>query len=214
MLDLGRITHLEIHSQVREASPDLKRAITEGRSTSPVTPECQFHLPGGRAASPKSLFVLARSLDGLTVLMAEGKCAEPFDPRVSLRYTKPSTSKITRSNLKTLQVQTIHYQLMHSSAFVPITAQCFHAARAGLLVHSFSKTGEWLHTNNFAQIFAFMRNPAQLSGRPLRRIDLYSGGHEYGLTLCTEGKNASAADIIKRGLKWNGSGIFNMRNQS
>ena len=122
MLDPRRVIHREIHPQVRNSSPDLKRTPTDGLSAPPVTPEFQFDLAGGRTASPENLFALVKSPDGLTVLMAEGKCAEPKGPRVDARYTKPSTGKTTRLNLKTVQAQTIRYQLLHSAVFAPITA--------------------------------------------------------------------------------------------
>lgn len=170
MLDLRRVIHREIHPQVREASPDLKRAITDGLSTPPVTPEFQFHLPGGRAASPKNLFVLARPPEGLAVLVAEGKCAERFRSQVSVRYTKPSAGKTMRLKLKTVQVQTIGHQLMHSA-----TAQRFHAARAGCWFIRSVKPANGCRLTILPKSLPSCTTRHNPSGRPLRRIDFYSG---------------------------------------
>jgi hypothetical protein len=96
MLDLRRVIHRKIPSEIREASPASKPAIMDARAKPPEIPEYQVSLPGDRAASPEDLSFPARSLEGSTVPTAEVKCLEPPGPRASIRYTNPTAGKITR----------------------------------------------------------------------------------------------------------------------
>ena len=147
-------------------------------------PEYKVDLPGGRAASQNDLFVLARSLEGLVVIMVEGKVNEPFGPLVSEWFADPSPGKINRLEylcdvlgLSVAMVQNVRYQLLHRTASAIISAHRFHATSAVMLVHSFSRTKEWFEDfDRFADLYGFgpEGNKLYQTGKP-DGVDLFLG---------------------------------------
>jgi hypothetical protein len=114
-------------------------------------PEHKVALPGGGRASQTDLWVLARAGDDLLSIAVEGKVSETFGPTVDEWLVDASEGK--RERLSFLRAQlgcdevvpgTVRYQLVHRAASAILEAKRFRARHAMLLVHSFSRTREWL----------------------------------------------------------------------
>ena len=114
-------------------------------------PEHKVALPGGGRASQTDLWVLARAGDDLVSIAVEGKVSETFGPTVNEWLVDASGGK--RERLKFLRAQlgcgevvpgTVRYQLLHRAVSAILEARRFRARHAVLLVHSFSRTREWL----------------------------------------------------------------------
>lgn len=111
-------------------------------------PEHRVPLAGGARPSQTDLFVLARdATDGsLAALAVEGKLSEPFGPLASDWLEEDEGGKRTRLRflLETLGLSdttttgSLRYQLLHRTASAVIEARRFNAARALMIVHSFS----------------------------------------------------------------------------
>jgi hypothetical protein len=114
-------------------------------------PEHKVALPGGGRASQTDLWVLARSGNDLVSIAVEGKVSETFGPTIAEWLVDASDGK--RERLTFLRAQlgsvedvpgTVRYQLLHRAASAILEAKRFRARQAVLLVHSFSRTREWL----------------------------------------------------------------------
>lgn len=114
-------------------------------------PEHKVALPGGGRASQTDLWVLARAGDDLVSIAVEGKVSETFGPTVDEWLVEASDGK--RERLSFLRAQlgcadavpgTVRYQLLHRAVSAILEAKRFRARHAVLLVHSFSRTREWL----------------------------------------------------------------------
>jgi uncharacterized protein DUF6946 len=164
--------------QNSDGFPKTVRMVFE-QSDSPVfqditpliaLPEHKVPLPGGRAESQNDLFVLAKSIDQLTVIMVEGKVSEPFGPLVTEWFKDPSEGKKTRLaylcnilNLQQDRLSKIRYQLLHRTASAIIEARRFAANNALMLVHSFSEAHEWfVDFNEFAGLYGIGAQPDRI----------------------------------------------------
>jgi hypothetical protein len=113
-------------------------------------PEHQVMLPGGSRPSQNDIWMLAKSRGQLVSIAVEGKVSEPFGPTIQEWQTEPSSGKTARLSflLSLLGLaaapDTIRYQLLHRTASAIIEAQRFNASHALMLVHSFSRSNEWL----------------------------------------------------------------------
>jgi hypothetical protein len=108
-------------------------------------PEYAVPLPGGARASQNDVFALARTPEGLAVMMVEGKVDESFDKTMEDWQKDASPGKKERlSYLKTKLGLAgdlppgVRYQLLHRTASAVIEAERFHARDAALIVHAFS----------------------------------------------------------------------------
>lgn len=170
--------------KVTGGPPEIQR-ILPGLSFFLALPEFKVDLPpkGGRA-SQTDLFLLGRDQSGLVAVSVEGKVNETFGPTLEERRADPSAGVAVRIAflLKLLHLApqisgSIRYQLLHRSAAAILAAQQFGAARAVMLVHSFSQAqphGQW-----FDDFVAFGR----LFGRNLAPDRLDSLGAFEGVEL-------------------------------
>lgn len=111
-------------------------------------PEHEVPLPGGSRPSQTDLWVLARSRadSSLASVAVEGKVSESFGPVVSdwLKDDQGGKTERLRYLCQTLGVReptaigSLRYQLLHRTASAVIEAGRFGAARAMMVVHSFS----------------------------------------------------------------------------
>lgn len=114
-------------------------------------PEHKVALPGGGRASQTDLWALARAGDDLVSIAVEGKVSETFGPTVDEWLIDTSDGKRERLSFLCAQLGcgedvpgTVRYQLLHRAASAILEAKRFRAQHAVLLVHSFSRTREWL----------------------------------------------------------------------
>lgn len=114
-------------------------------------PEHKVAMPGRGYASQTDLWVLARAGGELVSVAVEGKVSEPFGPTVKEWLVEASDNKLTRlESIRELlgckaQISgSIRYQLLHRAASAILEAKRFRAKHAVLLIHSFSRTHEWL----------------------------------------------------------------------
>jgi hypothetical protein len=116
-------------------------------------------LPGGSRPSQTDLFALVRWEERTMACAIEGKVAETFGPTMEQWLTEPSTGKAERlahlcELLGLVQPSSLRYPLMHRAASAVIEADRFKTDEAAMIVHSFSKTGEWFADfATFAQLF-------------------------------------------------------------
>lgn len=128
-------------------------------------PEHQVPLPGGSRPSQNDIWVLAKSQGQLVSIAVEGKVSEPFGPTVQEWQAESSPGKAERLSylLRVLGLssvsETMRYQLLHRAASAIIEAQRFNAAHAVILVHSFSRSGEWFQ--DYAAFVALMGGAAE-----------------------------------------------------
>ena len=137
-------------------------------------------VPQGRQGSQNDLFVLAKGLEGLIVIMVEGKESEDFGELIN-NLKKPNQKRIDflleTLNLKQEHVfqAKIRYQLLHRTASALIEAERFNSKTALMLVDSFSPT--YKHFEDYAKFLKLFKIEAgkdSVSG-PVRvnGIDLY-----------------------------------------
>lgn len=133
----------EVRQTLAQQFPDIEMLLG--------IPEHKVALPGGARASQTDLWVLARAGDELASIAVEGKVSEAFGPTVDEWLVDASDGK--RKRLAFLRAQlgceenlpgTVRYQLLHRAASAILEAKRFRARHAVLLVHSFSRTREWL----------------------------------------------------------------------
>ena len=162
--------------------PSEVRRLLPGVSLFLAIPEYRVDLPpaGGRP-SQTDLFALGASREGLVAISVEGKVDESFGPTLEERRGDSSTGVQERIrfllNLLSLPADipgAIRYQLLHRSAAAILAAGRFHAARAVMMVHSFSQ--EMPEPKGFADFVAFLR----LFGKDARpgelcRIGIFEG---------------------------------------
>jgi hypothetical protein len=113
-------------------------------------PEYKVYLDNKKAPSQNDLFILCSSINELVVVMIEGKVDESFDKLIhewnSLNSSRVQRLKFLTDKLEippSENIDNYRYQLLHRTASAIITAEKFHAAKAIMLVHSFSETGKW-----------------------------------------------------------------------
>jgi len=135
-------------------------ALFGGQATLLVAiPEHKVELPGGSRPSQTDLFALLRSQDRTMACAIEGKVAETFGPTMQEWLAEPSAGKTERLaylckllGLVQPLPSNLRYQLVHRAASAAIEADRFKTDEAAMIVHSFSKTGEW-----FADFAAFAK---------------------------------------------------------
>ncbi len=127
--------------------PPEVRKLLPGVSLFLAIPEYRVDLPpaGGRP-SQTDLFALGTSSEGLVAVSVEGKVDESFGPTLEERRsdTSPGVQERIRFLLNLLRLPAdipggIRYQLLHRTAAAILAAGYFRAARAVMVVHSFSQ---------------------------------------------------------------------------
>lgn len=142
--------------------PSEVRRLLPGTSLFLAIPEYRVDLPpvGGRP-SQTDLFALGTSSEGLVAVSVEGKVDESFGPTLEERRSDTSSGVHERIrfllNLLGLPAAIpggIRYQLLHRSAASILAAGRFNAARAVMIVHSFSQATP--EPKGFADFSAFL----------------------------------------------------------
>lgn len=112
-------------------------------------PEHKVPLPGGSRPSQTDLFALVRVGAETMALAVEGKVDESFGPTIGEWLDAASEGKQDRLAFlhETLGVAApaapdLRYQLFHRTASAVIEAERFKTDRAGMIVHSFSRSGD------------------------------------------------------------------------
>ena len=143
--------------------PPEVRTLLPGVSLFLAIPEYRVDLPptGGRP-SQTDLFALGTSSEGLVAVSVEGKVDESFGPTLEERRSdsSPGVQGRIRFLLNLLRLRAdipggIRYQLLHRTAAAILAAGHFRAARAVMVVHSFSQ--ETPVPQGFADFIAFLR---------------------------------------------------------
>lgn len=127
-------------------------------------PEHKVPLPGGGRASQNDVWVLADSEDGLLSIAVEGKVSEPFGQTVGEWFSNKTAGKEKRLRYLCAELgldypppANIRYQLLHRSVSAIIEAKRFRTHKAAMVVHTFSKTDEWLENyQQFLSLFGLM----------------------------------------------------------
>ena len=165
--------------------PPEVRKLLPGVSLFLAIPEYRVDLPpaGGRP-SQTDLFALGTSSEGLVAVSVEGKVDESFGPTLEERRgdSSPGVQERIRFLLELLGLPAdipgaIRYQLLHRSAAAILAAARFRAARAVMIVHSFSE--ETPEAKGFADFAAFVR----MFGKDAMPALLYSVGSFEGVPL-------------------------------
>ena len=155
-------------------------------------PEYPVYLPpSNRNPSQNDIFILAKSNGQLVSIAVEGKVAESFDKPVSKWLddrVNGSTGKderllflLRKLQLTTEEVPNIRYQLLHRTASALIEAKKFNAENALMLVHSFSKSDEWIEGfedyRNFLALYGLkdVQPDSILFAKTIDGINLYFG---------------------------------------
>ncbi|SRR6266568_757386 len=133
-------------------------------------PEYDVALPGGARPSQSDVFALARTHDGLVVVMVEGKVAESFDATLERWQKNASPGRMRRlAFLKNTLGLTadlppgVRYQLLHRAASAVIEASRFHAGDAVLVIHSFSpKRASYDDYQTLLGLFGKRASPGQM----------------------------------------------------
>ena len=119
-------------------------------------PEHKVPLPGGVRASQNDVWVLAESVSGLVSIAVEGKVSEPFGPMVGEWLENKTTGKEHRLRflcdelgLEYPPPMNVRYQLLHRTVSAIVEAKRFRSNQAVMVVHSFSKTNEWLEDYHY-----------------------------------------------------------------
>lgn len=122
-----------------------------GLQTIFAIPEHKVSLPGGTRPSQNDVWVLAETDDALVSIAVEGKVSESFDLTVGEWFENPSSGKEIRLKFLCNEIgiefpppNHIRYQLLHRTASAIIEAKRFRTTEAVMVVHSFSRTNEWL----------------------------------------------------------------------
>jgi len=144
----------EVREVLKQQFPDIQMLFG--------IPEHKVALPGGRRASQTDLWVLASTGDDLVSIAVEGKVSETMGPTVAEWLVDASDGKLERLTFLREQLKcaddvpgAIRYQLLHRAVSAILEAKRFRARHAVLLVHSFSRTREWL--DDFIAFGKFMR---------------------------------------------------------
>lgn len=143
-------------------------------------PEHKVSLPGGSRSSQNDIWALARSEGQLISIAVEGKVSEPFGPTLQEWRVEPSAGKAERLAylLSLLGLSSVpeatRYQLLHRTVSALLEALRFNAAHAVMLVHSFSRSGEW-----FQDYESFV----SLLGGSAREDSIVSVGSRSGVSL-------------------------------
>lgn len=132
---------------VLEQIPTLK-----GLRTIFAIPEHKVPLPGGIAASQNDVWVIAESENGLVSIAVEGKVSEPFGDKTVGEWLKdltPGKEQRLRFLCNALGLEypppsDVRYQLLHRTVSAILEAKRFRAKEAVMVVHTFSRTNEWL----------------------------------------------------------------------
>lgn len=116
-----------------------------------VIPEHKVPLPGGHRESQNDAWVLAQCEGGLVSIAVEGKVSEPFGDLVGDWFSNPSKGKETRLKFLCEKLgisfpppDNVRYQLFHRTVSAILEAERFGAKHAVMVVHTFSRTNEWL----------------------------------------------------------------------
>jgi len=118
-------------------------------------PEFKVPIAGGNKPSQNDLYVLAKGAKGIVVIMVEGKVREDFGPLVKAKIAKGQAKErldFLKGKLKinnTINIDDIHYQLLHRTVSAILEAERVGAKAALMLVHSFDPNRS--HFNDFAQ---------------------------------------------------------------
>jgi hypothetical protein len=114
-------------------------------------PEHKVPLPGGVRASQNDVWVLAESSSGLVSIAVEGKVSEPFGSTVEQWYRNKTAGKEIRLRYLCDELgldypppSKVRYQLLHRTVSAIIEAKRFRTDQAAMVVHTFSRTDEWL----------------------------------------------------------------------
>jgi hypothetical protein len=114
-------------------------------------PEHKVPLPGGARASQNDVWVLAESSSGLVSIAVEGKVSEPFGPTVGEWFENKTTGKTKRLKFLCSELGfdyppplKVRYQLLHRTVSAILEAKHFRTSEAVMVVHTFSKTNEWI----------------------------------------------------------------------
>jgi hypothetical protein len=144
----------EVRAVLGQQFPDIEMLLG--------IPEHKVALPGGGRASQTDLWVLARAGEDLVSIAVEGKVSETFGPTIEEWLVDASDGKRERLSFLCAQLGceedvpgTVRYQLLHRAASAILEAKRFRARHAVLLVHSFSRTREWL--DDFIAFGALLR---------------------------------------------------------
>lgn len=131
---------------VLEKVPELKPLKTIF-----AIPEHKVPLPGGARPSQNDVWVIAESKEGLVSIAVEGKVSEPFGPTVGEWFENKTVGREKRLKflcdelgLKYPPPSKLRYQLLHRTVSAIIEAKRFRSTQAVMVVHTFSKTNEWL----------------------------------------------------------------------
>ncbi len=121
-------------------------------------PEHKVALPGGSRASQNDVWVLADSISGLVSIAVEGKVSEPFGPTVGEWFKNKTAGKEERLkflcdelDLEFPPASGVRYQLLHRTVSAILEAKRFRTNQAAMVVHTFSKTNEWLEDYQYFQ---------------------------------------------------------------
>lgn len=116
-----------------------------------AVPEHKVPLPGGSTASQNDVWVIAESSSGLISIAVEGKVSEPFGPTVEEWFRTKTPGKETRLKFLCSELGLnypppvkVRYQLLHRTVSAIIEAKRFRTNHAAMVVHTFSRTDEWL----------------------------------------------------------------------
>ena len=116
-----------------------------------AVPEHKVSLPGGSRASQNDVWVLAESSSGLVSIAVEGKVSEPFGSTVEDWFKNKTSGKEKRLQFLCNELGLnfppplkVRYQLLHRTVSAIIEAKRFHSKEAVMVVHTFSRTNEWL----------------------------------------------------------------------
>jgi len=114
-------------------------------------PEHKVLLPGGVRASQNDVWVLGESSSGLVSIAVEGKVSEPFGPTVGEWFENKTVGKEKRLKFLCGELGFVYpppfkmrYQLLHRTVSAILEAKHFRTNEAVMVVHTFSKTNEWL----------------------------------------------------------------------
>ncbi|MBI3881685.1 MAG: hypothetical protein HY301_16675 [Verrucomicrobia bacterium] len=170
-------------SEVNAAFQSSDSPVFRGLEFVAGFPEFKIQIPPvTRRPSQTDLMVVARSGRELVVVAVEGKVEESFGELVSDWRQKDTQGKQERLHflteclgLRSEQLDSIRYQLLHRTASALLAAETFAAARAVMLVHSFSqkRTG-FKDYSEFLKLFGVQAAPGIVQSAATRRgINLY-----------------------------------------
>jgi len=119
-------------------------------------PEHKVPLPGGSAAPQNDVWVLAETKETLISIAVEGKVSESFGPTVGEWYQSKTSGKekrllflCTELGLSFPPPPKLRYQLLHRTVSAVIEAKRFRTNEAVMVVHTFSRSNEWVEDYNY-----------------------------------------------------------------